>query len=313
MRALLCPASLKGVCSATAAAAALARGLRSAGGEADELPVADGGEGTADALYEALGGDWRETIVSDPLGRPARAPWLVVPDGRAVVEAAAAVGLPMLAPAERDPLRASSRGLGELVLAALREEPPALVVGLGGSATVDGGAGMRDALRSLPVPTIVLCDVSTTLDGAARLFGPQKGASPEGVLELERRLAAMGELRPYAGLPGSGAAGGLGAAFAALGAELVPGAAALLDLVGFDERVGGYDVVVTGEGRVDATTLEGKAPAVVVERCARAGVRCIVFGGEVLADVTGAEVVALSGRPERAEADLFELGRRLAA
>lgn len=313
MRALLCPASLKGVCSATAAAAALARGLRSAGGEADELPVADGGEGTADALYEALGGDWRETIVSDPLGRPARAPWLVVPDGRAVVEAAAAVGLPMLAPAERDPLRASSRGLGELVLAALREEPPALVVGLGGSATVDGGAGMRDALRSLPVPTIVLCDVSTTLDGAARLFGPQKGASPEGVLELERRLAAMGELRPYAGLPGSGAAGGLGAAFAALGAELVPGAAALLDLVGFDERVGGYDVVVTGEGRVDATTLEGKAPAVVAERCARAGVRCIVFGGEVLADVTGAEVVALSGRPERAEADLFELGRRLAA
>lgn len=313
MRALLCPASLKGVCSATAAAAALARGLRSAGGEADELPVADGGEGTADALHEALGGSWKEAVVSDPLGRPVPARWLVVPDGRAVVEAAAAVGLPMLAPAERDPLRASSRGLGELVLAALREEPPALVVGLGGSATVDGGAGMRDALRSLPVPTIVLCDVSTTLDGAARLFGPQKGASPEGVLELERRLAAMGELRPYAGLPGSGAAGGLGAAFAALGAELVPGAAALLDLVGFDERVGGYDVVVTGEGRVDATTLEGKAPAVVAERCARAGVRCIVFGGEVLADVTGAEVVALSGRPERAEADLFELGRRLAA
>jgi glycerate kinase len=311
VRALLCPASLKGVCSATAAAAAVAQGLRSAGAEADELPVADGGEGTVEALRDALGGHWRETVVSDPLGRPVPARWLVVPDGRAVVEAAAAVGLPLLAPAERDPLRASSRGLGELVLAALREEPRALVVGLGGSATVDGGAGMREVLRSLPVPTTVLCDVSTTLDGAARLFGPQKGASPEGVLELERRLAAMGELRPYAGLPGSGAAGGLGAAFAALGAELVPGAAALLDLVGFDERVGGYDLVVTGEGRVDATTLEGKAPAAVAERCARAGVRCVVFGGEVLADLPGAEVVALSGRPEQAEADLFELGRRL--
>jgi glycerate kinase len=222
------------------------------------------------------------------------------------------VGLPLLAPGERDPLRASSRGLGELVLAALGTQPEALVVGLGGSATVDGGAGMREVLHGLPCPTLVLCDVRTTLDGAARLFGPQKGATPEGVLELERRLAAITDLRAVAHRPGAGAAGGLGAAFAALGAELVPGAAALLDLVGFDERVGGYDLVVTGEGRVDATTLEGKAPAVVAERCARAGVRCVVFGGVVAGPVPDAEVVALSGDPDRAEADLEALGLSLA-
>ena len=312
MRALLCPASLKGVCTAGAAASALARGLRTAGAEADELPVADGGEGTAEALHAALGGSWHEAVVSDPLGRPAPARWLLLEDGRAVVEAAAAVGLPLLATDERDPLRASSRGLGELVLAALREEPEALVVGIGGSATVDGGAGMREVLRDLPVPTTVLCDVRTTLDGAARLFGPQKGASPEDVAELERRLLAMGELRPFAEMLGSGAAGGLGAAFAALGAELVPGADALLDLVGLDERLPAYELVVTGEGRVDETTLEGKAPAAVAERCARAGVRCVVFGGVVAEEIPGAEVVALSGDPSCTEADLEHLGRRLA-
>jgi glycerate kinase len=313
VRALLCPASLKGVCPASAAAAALARGLRAAGADADELPIADGGEGTADALHAALGGSWRESVVSDPLGRPAPARWLLLEDGRAVVEAASAVGLPLLAPEERDPLRASSRGLGELVLAALREKPEALVVGLGGSATVDGGAGMLEVLRVLPVPTTVLCDVRTTLDGAARLFGPQKGATSEGILELERRLGAMDELRPFADMPGSGAAGGLGAAFAALGAALVAGADALLGLVGFDERLPAYELVVTGEGRVDATTLEGKAPAAVAERCARAGVRCVVFGGVVAEEIPGAEVVPLSGDPGRAETDLEELGRRLAS
>lgn len=313
MRALLCPASLKGVCSAPAAAAALARGIRRSGSEAVELPVADGGEGTADALHRALGGSWREDVVSGPLGRPVPARWLLLPDRRAVVESAAAVGLPLLAPDERDPLRASSRGLGELILAVLRENPLSLVLGLGGSATVDGGAGMREVLRKLPVPTTVLCDVHTRLDDAARLFGPQKGASPEGVHELERRLAAMDELRPYAGLPGSGAAGGLGAALAALGGELVAGAEAVLDLVGFDERVPRFDLVVTGEGRVDATTGEGKAPAVVAARCLRAGVRCVVFGGVVSEEVQGAETVSLSGDPERAELDLEELGRGLAA
>ncbi len=144
VRALLCPASLKGVLSARLAAAALARGVKSAGGDAVELPIADGGEGTAEALFAALGGTWHEAVVSDPLGREHAARWLVLPDGRAVVEAAAAIGLPLLAREERDPLVASSRGLGELIAAALREEPPALLVGLGGSATVDGGSGLRE-------------------------------------------------------------------------------------------------------------------------------------------------------------------------
>ena len=312
MRALLCPASLKGVLSARQASAALARGVRAAGGDAVELPIADGGEGTAEALFAVLGGEWREVVVSDPLGRSVPARWLVLPDGRAVLEAAAAIGLPLLAREERDPLTASSRGLGELVLAALGESPSALVVGLGGSATVDGGAGLREVLRELPVPTTVLCDVRTTLADAARLFGPQKGATPATVRVLERRLAAMDEIAPYGGLPGAGAAGGLGAALAALGARLVEGAPAVLDLVGFDELLSTCDLVVTGEGQVDRTTAEGKAPGEVVRRCAAAGVRCVVFGGRVVEPVEDAETVSLSGDRANAEADLEDLGERLA-
>jgi glycerate kinase len=291
----------------------LGRGVREAGAEASELPVADGGEGTCEALAAALGGEWRDAVVSDPLGRPVLARWLVLPDRRAVVEAAAAIGLPLLSRGERDPLRASSRGLGELLLAALAESPTSLVVALGGTATVDGGTGLRECVRELPVSTVVLCDVRTRLADAARLFGPQKGASPRDIDELERRLAAMEELRPYADFPGAGAAGGLGAALAALGADLAPGAATVLDLVGFDERLGGHDLIVTGEGQIDETTAEGKAPGEVAARCLAAGVRCVVFGGRVRTVVAGAETVALSGDRSRAEADLVELGRRLAS
>ena len=313
VRALLCPASLKGVLSARLAAAALARGVRSAGGDAVELPIADGGEGTAEALFAALGGTWHESVVSDPLGRAHAARWLVLPDGRAVVEAAAAIGLPLVAREERDPLIASSRGLGELIAAALREEPPALLVGLGGSATVDGGSGLREVVSELAVPTTALCDVRTTLADAARLFGRQKGATTETLPVLERRLAGMEELAPYAGLAGAGAAGGLGAAFAALGAELVQGAPTVLDLVGFDARLSDCDLAVTGEGQVDRTTAEGKAPSVVATRCAAAGVLCVVFGGRVVEPIDGAKTVSLSGDRTNAETDLEELGRRLAS
>jgi glycerate kinase len=198
------------------------------------------------------------------------------------------------------------------VLAALAERPSSLVVALGGTATVDGGAGLREVVSALPVPALALCDVRTSLGEAARVFGPQKGASPRDVVVLEARLARMEELQPFAALPGSGAAGGLGAALAALGAELVPGAATVLDLLGFDERLAGCDLVVTGEGQVDATTVEGKAPGEVAARCAAAGVRCVVFGGRVLAAIPGAETVALSGDAARAEADLVALGCRLA-
>ena len=311
MRALLCPASLKGALSARSAAAALARGFRKQGGVAVELPVADGGEGTADVLERGLGGEWREAHVSDPLGRPISARWLLLRDDRAVVEAAAAIGLPLLARKERDPLRASSRGFGELLLAALDARPAGLLVGLGGVATVDGGAGMSELLDRLPVPTTVLCDVRTKLGDAARVFGPQKGARPQDVVRLERRLRELSRLEPYADLPGSGAAGGLGAALAALGANLVGGAATVLNLLGFEEAVADCDLVVTGEGAVDETTSAGKAPGEVARRSAAAGVRCVVFGGRVRSTVEGAETVALSGDPSRAEEDLVELGRRL--
>lgn len=302
MRALASPGSLKGVLSA--AAEALALGLRAGGASADELPVADGGEGTADALWRALGGDWHEADVQDAFGRTRRARWLVLPDGTAVVEAAAAVPLD---PSRLDPLAASSRGFGELLLAALAEQPSSLLLGLGGTATMDAGAGLLEAVGELPVPARVACDVTATLAEAPSVFGPQKGAGPAEIAELERRFAAREELVSIRHKPGSGAAGGLGAALAFLGAELVPGAALVLDTIGFDAS--GYDLVVTGEGRVDATTALGKAPGEVVRRSA--GTRCVVFGGIVEAAVPGAEMIALSGDPARAREDLVALGRDL--
>lgn len=305
MRALACPASLKGVLSAAAAAKALAEGFRTRGVEAVELPVADGGEGTLQALFQARGGTWHEAEVPDAFGRPRRARWLSLPDGTAVVESAQAIPLD---PERLDPLAATSRGLGELLLAVGR--PGRLLVCLGGTATVDGGAGLREVISELPAPTRVACDALVPLRDAARLFAPQKGASEAQVRELEARLAALEELRPYAELPGAGAAGGLGAALAALGAELLPGAALVLDEIGFDPR--GFDLVVTGEGQVDRTTATGKAPGSVAARCREVGVRCVVFGGRVLAEVEGAETVALSGDPARARDDLVELAERLA-
>jgi glycerate kinase len=155
----------------------------------------------------------------------------------------------------------------------------------------------------------VLCDVRTTLYDAPRLFGPQKGATREQVDELEARFRADTRLAPFASLPGSGAAGGLGAALASLGATLVPGAPAVLELVGFDPSP--YDLVVTGEGRVDATTAAGKVAASVAARCAEADTACVVFGGLVTEPLAGPETLALSGDPSRAREDLVELGRRL--
>jgi glycerate 2-kinase len=304
VRALACPASLKGVLPATAAAAAVAEGMRQGGADTAELPIADGGEGTAEALRLALGGEWQEAEVHDAFGAPRRSCWLLLPDGTAVVEAAAAVPLD---PERLDPLGASSRGYGELVAAAIAARPDALLLALGGTATMDAGAGFLDVVRELRVPARVACDVATTLAQAPGIFGPQKGAGPEEVAELERRFAAREELVLFQHKPGGGAAGGLGAALASLGAELVSGAPLVLDLLRFDAR--GYDLVVTGEGRVDVTTALGKAPGEVARRSA--GSRCVVFGGIVEADVPGAETVALSGDPRRVRADLVALGRDL--
>jgi glycerate 2-kinase len=298
-RALACPASLKGVLTSAEAATALGKGFDRAGIEWDAALVADGGEGTVVALCGDQVGHYD---VRDAFGRT-RSALVGRLDDAFVVEAAQV--LPFDAEL-LDAMAASSRGLGEL-LAQLRA--PRFVVGLGGTATMDAGVGLLDVLDALPAPTTVLCDVQTTLYDAPRLFGPQKGATSEQVEELETRFRSLSALAPFAGLLGSGAAGGLGAALASLGAELVRGARTALDLIGLD--VHGYDLVVTGEGRVDATTVEGKAPAEVVRRCANAGVPCVVFGGVVAEPLAGVETVALSGDPARATDDLVELGVRL--
>jgi len=310
--ALASPASLKGVLDSASAATHLAAGLRRCV-TVDEVPVADGGEGTAAVLHASLGGDWRTARVSGPLGGPVTARWLALPDGCAVVDSAEAVGLPLVGVGERDPLRASTRGLGELLLAILVEQPRELLVGVGGTATVDGGAGVREiagsALRDARVR--VLCDVRNPLlgrRGAARVFGPQKGADAEAVEELERRLAALAELEPFRDLAGAGAGGGLGAGLAALGAELCDGASVVLDAIGFDARAQRADLVVTGEGAVDRTTFEGKAPGAVARRCAALGVECVLFGGMVR---DGIDARPLSGDVERAASDLEELGEEL--
>jgi glycerate kinase len=310
--ALASPASLKGVVDSASAARHLAAGLRRAV-DAEELPVADGGEGTAAVLHAACGGEWRTEQVSDPFGRPVAARWLALPDGTAVVDSAEAIGLPLVGARERDPLRASTRGLGELLLAILATEPREVLVGVGGTATVDGGTGLRDVVGpALRGPRVrVLCDVRNPLlgdRGAARAFGPQKGADPDAVEELERRLASLPELVPFRDLPGAGAGGGLGAGFASLGAELCDGATLVLDTIGFDERARRADLVVTGEGTVDRTTLEGKAPGAVARRCAALGVSCVLFGGVVR---DGIDARPLSGDVGRAADDLAELGDEL--
>ena len=302
MRALASPASLKGVLSAREAATVLAEGLRAGGAEADDLPIADGGEGTGEVLGARVTARVR---VPDAFARSGDAPVYALADGTALVEAADVIPLD---PARLDALAASSRGLGELIA---RVEAERLLVCLGGTATMDGGAGLRDVLHELPAPTSVLCDTLAPLFDAPRLFGPQKGATPQQVELLERRFAAMEELAPYADLPGGGAAGGLGAALASLGAELVPGAQEVLRRLDFRARVRRADLVITGEGEVDETTETGKAPGEALRVCREESIRCVVFGGRVEVDLEGAEVVALSGDPRRAAEDLVALGRAL--
>jgi glycerate 2-kinase len=291
MRVLAAPASLKGVLPAPAAADALARGLRTGGAEADAQPVADGGDGTLDVLERALGGKWLSATISAPLGGEVDARWLVVGD-TAYVESAAALGFHTVD--RLDPVRATSRGLGELLLAAAAAGARELVVCLGGTVTVDGGAGMREVLMELPLPTRAVCDVSSPLLDAVYVFAAQKGATPGELAQLAERLRGLPDV------PGAGAAGGLGGALAALGARLVPGAPFVLETIGFDSA--GYDLVVTGEGAVDATTFAGKAPGEVKRRCDEAGVRCELFSARD----------DFSGDPARAARDLEEYGEGLA-
>lgn len=255
---LVAPTAFKGTLSPLQAA----RHLAAPGDRL--LPLSDGGDGFLECLQHGLGGQLEEVLAADPFGRVRPVPVLRLAAGGVAVECAKVIGLAGLD--RLDPLAASSGGLGELLRRFQAE--PRLWVGLGGSATVDGG---RDwpALR-LP-PTTAFCDVRTDLADCARIFGPQKGARAEDIAPLTERLAGLGLPRG----PHTGAAGGLGAKLLSLGAELTDGGARMLDVLGFDEACRGCAAVVTGEGRLDASSLEGKLPIVVARRARALGLRVL--------------------------------------
>src|SRR3989441_2467298 len=335
-RVIVAPQSFEGAADAVAVASAIARGVRRAWPDAlvEEMPLADGGEGTVRALVRATNGSLRVTRVHDPLGREIDAEWGVLGDGvTAVVEMAAASGLPLLDVKERDPRVASTRGTGELILAAATSGAHRIVVGIGGSATNDGGAGMARAFgyrfldrdgTELPEggaalarlaridgqtdprlirPAIeVACDVRNPLlgpEGASAVYGPQKGATPEMVRELDAALARYADVveafvgRPIRDVPGAGAAGGLGAGLLAfLDARLVSGAELVLRAVGFVDRLRGADLVITGEGRIDRQSGYGKLTGAVTAAARRAGVPVLAVAGGL---GEGHETLALDG------------------
>jgi glycerate 2-kinase len=282
---LVAPDSFKGTLSAAKVAHALAQGLRDGGEEAHELPIGDGGEGTMDALVAVLGGEFRTVTASDPLGRPVKARFALLPDGRAVVETAEASGLALLTEEERDPWAASTHGTGELIVAAVEAGASEVLMTVGGSATMDGGAGALEALDEAGVnPKLeVLSDVRMAFEDAPRVFGPQKGADPKTVKRLEKRLDKLAADAPRdpRGVPLTAAAGALsGGLYAYRKAKLVPGAAYVLDTVGFDEYMRAARFVVTGEGKLDQQTLAGKAVGEIATRCRQGGVACHAVVGK---------------------------------
>lgn len=295
-RALVCADKFKGTFTSIEVCAAIAAGLRAGGWEAVELPGADGGEGTAAALLASAGGRWIEAPATDALGRPVDARFALLADGTAVVDAAEAVGLWRLHDAELDPLTASSRGAGELVAAAL-EAAPTVIVGSGGTASVDGGAGALEALPAAARGRLrVACDVRTPWEEAAAVFGPQKGADEDAVAALGERLARLAASLPRdpTGVPGTGCGGGLsGALWAAFDAELVPGAELVLGRLAFDSRLREAALVVTGEGRLDDQTAEGKLVAVVAARARDAGVPCVAIVGDDALGASGSRELGL--------------------
>jgi glycerate kinase len=283
--ALVAPDSFKGTFSATEVAGAVARGLESGGVETVRLPVADGGEGTMDALLGALEGELRSVTVSGPLGDPVEACFALLETGAtAVVECAQASGLGLVAEADRDAVAASTYGTGELIAAAWEAGAATVLVAVGGSATTDGGEGAVRALADAGLkPRLeVICDVRTPFEDAARVFAPQKGADAGQVRELTRRLERQAEDAPRdpGGRGMTGAAGGLaGGLWAHLGATLAPGAPYVLDRIGFDAAMRGAAFVVTGEGALDRQTLQGKLVGEVATRSRQAGVRSYAVVG----------------------------------
>lgn len=313
------PDSFKGTLAAREVAEALARGLRAGDHRVVELPVGDGGEGTMDALVTALGGELQTAVVSDPLGRAVEATYSLLPDGEtAIVETAQASGLWRVGEEERDAWAASTRGTGELIAAAAKAGARRVIVTVGGSATTDGGIGAVEALAEagVEVDLHVLCDVRSVWEEAPRLYGPQKGADPATVARLERRLDELAARAPRdpRGVAHTGSAGGLsGGLWAFRSARLFPGAAYVLDALRFDDRLRGARFVVTGEGRLDGQTLQGKAVAEVALRCRRAGVAChAVVGQNALGPDEIDELGVASVREAQTLAELEAAGRTLA-
>jgi len=294
------------------AAAAMAAGLHRAGfDDVVEAPLADGGEGTLNTLLSAMGGSRRVARVTGPLGDRVDAEWGVLPSGIAVIEMARASGLALVL-GRNDPLRASTRGTGELISVARREGFRQVLVAVGGSATTDGGLAAVEAMGwSLQGMEItVACDVETSFLDAARRYGPQKGASDAQVALLTRRLALVADqYRTRTGvdvtaITGAGAAGGLAGGLAAIGAQLVPGFEAVAEAVGLEHAFEGAAVVVTGEGKLDVSSLEGKVVGGVLAWSADLGVpRVAVIAGQVtdeartaLAERGDVDVLALTDR-----------------
>jgi len=319
---LAAPDAFKGTASAPAVAAAMASGARRAGWGCDPCPLSDGGEGFADVLVAARppgsspGGAWHQSAVTGPLGSPVLASWWLA-DGVAVVESAAASGLPLAGGAEgNDPLGATTRGTGELLLAAAAAGARRVLVGVGGSATTDGGRGALEAIEEAGglrgIEVVVACDVETLFVEAAERFGPQKGATPGQVMELRDRLMRLAvELRGRYGvdvtaLPGAGAAGGLAGGLAALGATLVPGLGVVAESVDLLARLARADLVVTGEGRLDSTSWSGKVVGGVVGAARSAGVPVLVVAGSIGPDATEASGLG-GGSTSRVDVEVLSL------
>jgi len=299
---LVAPDSFKGTFRAAEVAGAIGRGLERAGLMPPDLcPLADGGEGTMEALLLALGGEVAGVEVEDPLGRPVQAQFGLVEDGgTAVVEMASASGLGLVAEGERDAWAASTYGTGELICAAVDAGAQVVLVGVGGSATTDGGAGAIEAIDAHGglggARMVVLSDVRTPFERAPAVYGPQKGADRDMVKRLEERLDALAARLPRdpRGIPMTGAAGGLsGGLWAAFGAALEPGAQFILDALEFDARMRAARAVVTGEGKLDEQTLEGKLVGEIGTRTRQAGVPLHAIVGTDRLDLFGKRIIDL--------------------
>jgi glycerate kinase len=290
MRVVAAPDKFRGTARAADVAEAIARAATAAGWACDRVPLADGGEGT----LEVLGGANRSSMVTGPLGDAVTAGWQLRGE-RAVIEMATASGLQLAGgPEGNDPIAASTFGTGELVTAAIEAGARRILIGVGGSATTDGGLGALRAMYPLPrvrgVGLQVACDVRTGFLDAADLFAPQKGATPAQVKLLRRRLERLAQVYldehgvDVLELPGAGAAGGLAGGLAAAGATLIEGFDLVADEVGFDDALDGADLVITGEGFLDEQSFDGKVVGGVVDRARVAGVPVLVVAGEVYDD-----------------------------